>query len=143
MMQLRSAHPLRTQTSWLTFTPPLQQAKSFPPAHSASRQATENHCSFLTLPLARAPTFPWHLPTPTQNRTYSMLLSYRFARTPRFLHPSHTLQPRTSSSVPPLVSKSRPHLGPAFSRLAQPGNLGKETVTVRATNPLPSVRLST
>ena len=92
LTQLSSAHPLRTQTFWLTFTP---QPKSLAPAHSASRQATEIRCCIPTVLLARSPACPCPLPTPT--RTHDSPHS-----------------PTAECPSPPLRSKSGPNLSPAF-----------------------------
>ena len=81
------------------------------------------------------------LPLPTQTCTNSTFLSHhRFTHSSLFTPLSYS--PTAASPSHTLTSKSRPHLSPAFLRLAQPSNLGQVTITVRATNPLPSVRLS-
>ena len=83
LTQLSSAHRLRSQTFWPTFTPP--QPMSLSIAHSASRQATEIRFSNLTILFARLPTLSCPLPTPTNSTLpshhqftlhVSLLLSY-------------------------------------------------------------------
>ena len=142
-----SSHPLSTFDDTEFCTPTsnadLNLHTASTPAQiavSCSLNITSSHRNSLLCPNLTARKIA-HMSLPSTHPNSNPYQLY-VALAPPIL-PPFSLSSTEESPSPPPISKSRPHVSPAFVRLAQPSNLGQVTVAITATNPLPSLGLST